>query len=100
MYGMSCSDYANTLQQLAAAGCMSTRDAIDRLRSQNAQLSANSDILTRIAPNPIQHDFAYTNAVVSHSTHTRKRFSGNCPHCGAPVNPHKAQCEYCDCYYE
>ena len=24
----------------------------------------------------------------------------HCPHCGAPVNPYKDKCEYCECYYE
>ena len=23
----------------------------------------------------------------------------HCPNCGAPVNPHKIKCEYCDSYY-
>ena len=22
-----------------------------------------------------------------------------CKHCGAPANPHKEKCDYCDCYY-
>ena len=24
----------------------------------------------------------------------------NCPNCGAPINPHKEKCEYCDTYYQ
>lgn len=26
--------------------------------------------------------------------------SSHCPHCGAPINPYKDKCEYCECYYE
>lgn len=25
--------------------------------------------------------------------------SSYCPHCGAPINPYKVKCEYCECYY-
>ena len=29
----------------------------------------------------------------------KTNFHHNCPNCGAPINPHKEKCEYCDTYY-
>lgn len=29
----------------------------------------------------------------------RKTDKTTCSHCGAPVNPYRETCEYCDCYY-
>lgn len=26
--------------------------------------------------------------------------SSRCSHCGAPINPYRVKCEYCECYYE
>lgn len=26
--------------------------------------------------------------------------SSHCSSCGAPVNPYRVKCEYCECYYE
>lgn len=28
-----------------------------------------------------------------------RKLPHNCPNCGAPINPHKEKCEYCDTYY-
>lgn len=30
----------------------------------------------------------------------RKTDKTTCSHCGAPVNPYREICEYCDCYYD
>lgn len=29
----------------------------------------------------------------------KKTDKTTCSHCGAPVNPYRETCEYCDCYY-
>jgi hypothetical protein len=33
------------------------------------------------------------------STKEKTNFYHNCPNCGAPINPYKERCEYCDTYH-
>jgi uncharacterized OB-fold protein len=34
------------------------------------------------------------------SPHIKKKIQAHCENCGAPLNPAKARCEYCNSYYK
>lgn len=67
--------------------CQCTRADMDRIIAQNAQQLVNTSLLAAV-PN------SYNNAT------SRRRCAGNCTRCGAPIDPYKEKCDYCDCYYD
>ena len=38
--------------------------------------------------------------IEDHKLIKNKIKSSHCSHCGAPINPYRVKCEYCECYYE
>ena len=66
--------------------CQCTRAEMDRIIAQNAQQSINVAFLAPV-PKP------------QYTTTARRGYTGDCKHCGAPANPYKEKCDYCDCYY-
>lgn len=66
--------------------CQCARAEMDRILAQNARQSINVAFLAPV-PKPL------------YITTVRRGYTGDCKHCGAPANPHKEKCDYCDCYY-
>lgn len=97
---------------------ISLRDEIDRLQAENRSLliqttmqAQNASIVDSVKPNPIQPPNPGSGALAigllgmalcgsMEAAKRRYRYSGTCPHCGAPVDPSVAKCAYCDCYYD
>lgn len=100
--------------------CMSLADEIACLQAesrslsfQTAQQAQNAAILNAIAPNPIQTcqpgggalalgllGMALSGGISTNRTRQRMRYTGTCPHCGAPVDAETDKCAYCECYYD
>lgn len=66
--------------------CQCTQAQMDQIRSANAS-------------NSIQTLYANDMPIYSIAKPSTRRYHGDCRHCGAPANPHKEKCDYCDCYY-
>ena len=66
--------------------CQCTRAEMDRILAQNARQSINAALLVPVPKPP-------------YITTARRGYTGDCKHCGAPANPYKEKCDYCDCYY-
>jgi hypothetical protein len=94
------------------------RYGLDRFQSDNRSISIkttlqeqNSSIINSVKPNPIQPPNPGSGALAigligtalcgsMEAAKHRHRYSGTCPHCGAPVDPCVAKCSYCECYYD
>ena len=83
------------------------RDEIDCSLRQ----AQNAVMLNSFKPNPVQPPQPGSGALAigllgmalcgsTEAAKRRHRYSGVCPHCGAPVDPSVVKCAYCDCYYD
>ena len=110
--------------------CMCTRQKYDRWTTQNVQLACNadlshanlshanlshanlshanlggcdlcnSDLAAQCQPYITRYMGIPYDAERERRGYRRTRYSGNCPHCGAPVDAYAEKCAYCDCYYD
>lgn len=60
----------------------------------------NSDLAAQCQPYITRYMGIPYDAERERRGHRRTRYSGSCPHCGAPVDAYAEKCAYCDCYYD
>ena len=84
-------------------------DMRTELKLQMAQTANNQLICDALRPNPLPTRPPESGALVLgllgmalslSGVEKWPRFSGTCPHCGAPVDAEERKCAYCDCYYD
>lgn len=80
--------------------CQCMAREIDRMLYQNAQLACNAALVDQCQPYVTQYMGIPYDAERERRGHRRTRYSGSCPHCGAPVDAYAEKCAYCDCYYD
>lgn len=80
--------------------CQCTRADMDRIIAQNAQQSVNTSFIAQSAPQLVNTSLLAAMPNPYNNATPRRRRTGNCARCGAPVDPYKEKCDYCDCYYD
>ena len=100
---MSCQASADAIRQYQSHAINACGVYDPMLTGGSGRYSRPEDIYNSVAIAAMSQRYEFTlSRLETELEHLKRRKTDKttCSHCGAPVNPYRETCEYCDCYYD